>query len=181
MAAIAISWQAHLGGLVTGAAVGFVYARTRARRQRNLQIWLLVAVTAVLIALLIIPAVVYVVRSEVIRFIPTLGMNDTGVIRADAAAQRQRVVIRGKPMEGDAEADDEVPPGDPRDRELLVGQVEDDDPDETEQHEADHEGLEPDGLGSSVVLAPLDDGLVALLDRAMPTIVSARSRPVCPG
>ena len=60
MAAIAISWQAHLGGLVTGAAVGFVYARTRARRQRNVQIWLLVAVTAVLVALLIIPAVAYV-------------------------------------------------------------------------------------------------------------------------
>lgn len=60
MAAIAISWQAHLGGLITGAAVGFVYARTRARRQRNLQMWLLVGVSAVLLALLIVPAVAYV-------------------------------------------------------------------------------------------------------------------------
>lgn len=60
MAAVAISWQAHLGGLVTGAAVGFVYARTRARRQRTLQTWLLVAVTVVLLGLLVIPAVAYV-------------------------------------------------------------------------------------------------------------------------
>jgi len=59
MAAVAISWQAHLGGLVTGAAVGFVYARTRARRQRTAQIWLLVGVTVVLLALLVIPSVVY--------------------------------------------------------------------------------------------------------------------------
>jgi len=60
LAAIQISWQAHLGGLVTGAAVGFIFARTRARRQQKLQIWLLVAVTAVLLALLVIPAVAYV-------------------------------------------------------------------------------------------------------------------------
>jgi len=60
LAAIQISWQAHLGGLVTGAAVGFIFARTRARRQQKLQIWLLVGVTAVLLALLVIPAVAYV-------------------------------------------------------------------------------------------------------------------------
>ena len=60
MAAIAISWQAHLGGLVTGAAVGFVYARTRQRRQRPVQVWLLVAITAALLALLLIPALLSV-------------------------------------------------------------------------------------------------------------------------
>jgi membrane associated rhomboid family serine protease len=54
-----ISWQAHVGGLVAGAAVGFVFARTRAARQRTLQIVLLVVVTIALLALLIIPAVIY--------------------------------------------------------------------------------------------------------------------------
>jgi membrane associated rhomboid family serine protease len=56
---VGISWQAHLGGLITGAAVGFVYARTRLARQRALQIGLLVGVGAVLLALLVIPVVVY--------------------------------------------------------------------------------------------------------------------------
>lgn len=60
MASIQISWQAHLGGLVAGAAVGFIYARTRSVRQRGLQIGLLVALTVVLLALLVIPAVFYV-------------------------------------------------------------------------------------------------------------------------
>lgn len=59
LAAIQISWQAHLGGLVAGAAVGFVYARTRARRQRGLQAGLLVALTVVLLALLAVPPVLY--------------------------------------------------------------------------------------------------------------------------
>ncbi len=59
-AAIAISWQAHLGGLVAGAASGFVFARTRRRDQQGLQIGLLVAVTVVLLLLLVIPAVFYV-------------------------------------------------------------------------------------------------------------------------
>lgn len=60
MASIAISWQAHLGGLVAGALVGFIYARTRAIRQRRTQLWLLVAVVVGLLALLAIPAVFYV-------------------------------------------------------------------------------------------------------------------------
>ncbi|MDU0366908.1 rhomboid family intramembrane serine protease [Microbacterium sp. KSW4-17] len=59
LAAIGISWQAHLGGLVTGAVVGVIYSRTRAQRQRGLQTGLLVAVTVVLVALLAIPAVAY--------------------------------------------------------------------------------------------------------------------------
>lgn len=59
LSAIGISWQAHLGGLVTAAVVGVIYSRTRAQRQRGLQIGLLVAFTVVLIALLAIPAVAY--------------------------------------------------------------------------------------------------------------------------
>lgn len=54
-----ISWQAHVGGLVVGALVGFIYTRTRAARQRPLQIWLLVAVAVVLLALLIIPPLLF--------------------------------------------------------------------------------------------------------------------------
>ena len=60
LAAIAISWQAHLGGFIVGAALGFIFARTRARRQQRLQLWLLVGVTIVLLALLIIPVIFYV-------------------------------------------------------------------------------------------------------------------------
>ncbi|MEZ3157941.1 rhomboid family intramembrane serine protease [Microbacterium sp. BWR-S6Y] len=59
LAAVGISWQAHLGGLVTGAAIGFVYSRTRAPRQRGLQTGLLIGVTVALIALLAIPAAFY--------------------------------------------------------------------------------------------------------------------------
>ncbi|HWL76049.1 rhomboid family intramembrane serine protease [Microbacterium sp.] len=59
LSAIRISWQAHLGGLVAGALVGFIYARTRRLRQRPLQIGLLVGLTVVLLALLVIPAVFY--------------------------------------------------------------------------------------------------------------------------
>lgn len=46
-----VSWQAHVGGLVTGLLVGFIYTRTRAPRQRTLQIGLLSAVAVGLIAL----------------------------------------------------------------------------------------------------------------------------------
>ncbi|MDQ1176310.1 membrane associated rhomboid family serine protease [Microbacterium sp. SORGH_AS 421] len=60
LAAVGISWQAHLGGLVTGAGVGLIYARTRAAAQKRLQIGLLVGFSALLIALLAIPALFYV-------------------------------------------------------------------------------------------------------------------------
>ncbi|UUT34351.1 rhomboid family intramembrane serine protease [Microbacterium elymi] len=60
LAAVQISWQAHLGGLIAGSAVGFIYARTRSIRRRRLQIGLLIALTVVLLALLIIPATFYV-------------------------------------------------------------------------------------------------------------------------
>ncbi|MEZ3161844.1 rhomboid family intramembrane serine protease [Microbacterium sp. BWT-B31] len=58
--AIRISWQAHVGGLVVGALVGLIYARTRALRQRTMQIWLLVGLTVALLALLAIPVIFYV-------------------------------------------------------------------------------------------------------------------------
>jgi membrane associated rhomboid family serine protease len=52
-----VSWQAHVGGLVVGLVVAFIFTRTRAARQRTLQITLLGAVGAVLFALLFVPVV----------------------------------------------------------------------------------------------------------------------------
>jgi membrane associated rhomboid family serine protease len=52
-----ISWQAHLGGLVVGALVAFIFTRTRAVTQRSAQIWLLAAVGIALVLLLLIPTV----------------------------------------------------------------------------------------------------------------------------
>lgn len=54
-----IAWQAHIGGGITGALIGFVFARTRAIRQRRTQIWLLVAVAVGLLALLAVPLAIY--------------------------------------------------------------------------------------------------------------------------
>ena len=54
-----VSWQAHVGGLVVGALVGLIYARTRSVRRRALQIWLLVALTVVLLLLLLVPPLLY--------------------------------------------------------------------------------------------------------------------------
>lgn len=54
-----VSWQAHVGGLVVGALIGFIFTRTRAPRQKGLQIALLCLVGLGLIGLLIIPAVLY--------------------------------------------------------------------------------------------------------------------------
>jgi len=45
-----ISWQAHVGGLLAGAAVALVYLRTRRRDQQITQIVLVALVVAVLIA-----------------------------------------------------------------------------------------------------------------------------------
>lgn len=53
-----VSWQAHVGGLVVGLAVGFIFTRTRAVRQRGLQIALLAGVAVALLALLLIPVTV---------------------------------------------------------------------------------------------------------------------------
>ena len=46
-------------GLIVGALVGLIYARTRSVRRRALQIWLLVALALVLLALLLIPPLLY--------------------------------------------------------------------------------------------------------------------------
>lgn len=54
-----ISWQAHIGGGLIGALVGFVFARTRLQRQQRTQALLLVAVGAGLSVLLVIPVIVY--------------------------------------------------------------------------------------------------------------------------
>ncbi|WP_341946928.1 rhomboid family intramembrane serine protease [Microbacterium sp. LWH11-1.2] len=44
-----IAWQAHLGGLVIGALIAFIFTRTKRREQRVWQIVLLAAVTVLLI------------------------------------------------------------------------------------------------------------------------------------
>ena len=46
-----ISWQAHVGGLVAGAAVALVYLRTRRTDQRITQIVLVALIAAVLVAI----------------------------------------------------------------------------------------------------------------------------------
>lgn len=45
-----IAWQAHVGGLVTGAVAGLIFARTRTRGRRAAQVWLLAALFAALCA-----------------------------------------------------------------------------------------------------------------------------------
>lgn len=47
-----ISWQAHLGGVITGAAIALVYLRTRRADQRWLQVGLVAAVVGVLVVLI---------------------------------------------------------------------------------------------------------------------------------
>lgn len=46
-----VAWQAHLGGLVVGALVGFIFVETRQRSRQALQVWLLVGVVVVLLIL----------------------------------------------------------------------------------------------------------------------------------
>jgi membrane associated rhomboid family serine protease len=46
-----VAWQAHLGGLIGGAAVALVFVMTRQRSQRKLQIALVAAIAAALIAI----------------------------------------------------------------------------------------------------------------------------------
>ncbi len=49
-----IAWQAHVGGLVIGALVGFVFVRTRSRSQRMTQTLLVVAVAVGLVVLAVV-------------------------------------------------------------------------------------------------------------------------------
>jgi membrane associated rhomboid family serine protease len=46
-----IAWQAHVGGLIGGALMGLIFVETRSPRRRNIQIWLIVALVAVLLLL----------------------------------------------------------------------------------------------------------------------------------
>ncbi len=46
-----VAWQAHLGGLVVGALVGFIFVETRQRSRQALQVWLLAGVVVVLLIL----------------------------------------------------------------------------------------------------------------------------------
>ncbi|MAM55233.1 rhomboid family intramembrane serine protease [uncultured Microbacterium sp.] len=54
-----VSWQAHVGGLVVGALVGLIFSVTRSPRRRALQIALLAAVALGLLALLLLPPVLF--------------------------------------------------------------------------------------------------------------------------
>jgi membrane associated rhomboid family serine protease len=49
-----IAWQAHVGGLITGIAIAFVYLETRGRARRPAQILLTAAVLAILIGAAIV-------------------------------------------------------------------------------------------------------------------------------
>lgn len=51
-----ISWQAHVGGLIAGAAVAFVYLRTRRVDQRGTQIALVAAIAATLVVITVVRA-----------------------------------------------------------------------------------------------------------------------------
>ena len=53
-----ISWQAHIGGGLVGALVGYIFARTRNVRQQRRQLWMLIALAVGLLALLIVPVLV---------------------------------------------------------------------------------------------------------------------------
>jgi membrane associated rhomboid family serine protease len=48
---LGVAWQAHVGGLVAGAAVAFVFLETRPRRLRWLQVTLTVAIAVVLVVI----------------------------------------------------------------------------------------------------------------------------------
>lgn len=54
-----IAWQAHVGGLITGLGVAFVYLETRARARRPAQILLVLAIVAILIVVSVLKVDVF--------------------------------------------------------------------------------------------------------------------------
>jgi len=52
-----IAWEAHVGGLLVGGAVAFVYLQTRRVEQRAWQIGLLIGIAAVLVAVSVIASI----------------------------------------------------------------------------------------------------------------------------
>ena len=103
------------------------------------------------------------------RVIPVVGCGrkrprldkrvSAGERRRDAAGQRQRVVMRN-PMKAMPKPITRFQPSMPGIGRRHAAQVEDEDPDEPDQHEADHHGLEPDGIGGRFALVALDELLV---------------------
>ncbi|HEX4058542.1 MAG TPA: rhomboid family intramembrane serine protease [Galbitalea sp.] len=53
---LGIAWQAHVGGLVAGGAVAFIYLETRQRSRRWVQVLLVALVTVILIGLTVFKA-----------------------------------------------------------------------------------------------------------------------------
>jgi membrane associated rhomboid family serine protease len=53
---LGIAWQAHVGGLIAGGAVAFIYLETRQRSRRMAQVLLIAAVAVVLVAITVIKA-----------------------------------------------------------------------------------------------------------------------------
>jgi len=49
-----IAWQAHLGGVIVGAALGLIYLATRRRNQQMLQVLCVIGVFAVLVVLTLV-------------------------------------------------------------------------------------------------------------------------------
>lgn len=49
-----ISWQAHVGGLIVGAALGLVYLRTRRRDQRRMQVLLVAGIVVLLLVITLV-------------------------------------------------------------------------------------------------------------------------------
>jgi len=53
---MSISWQAHIGGLIAGAAVAAIYTATRRPKQKAVQVAGLVGVAAALVAITVVAA-----------------------------------------------------------------------------------------------------------------------------